>query len=127
AAGVYHVVVTNPDGQSSTLPYGFTAGDPFPPASVTNLAAANPTHSQLTLTWTAPGDDGNVGTASQYDIRYATSSINESNFLTATQVQGVPPPKSAGSAESFVVAGLSPSTTYYFALKTADEVPNWSP
>ena len=32
----------------------------------------------------------------------------------------------AGSAEEFTVTGLAPLTTYYFALKTADKVPNWS-
>jgi hypothetical protein len=31
-----------------------------------------------------------------------------------------------GSAETFTVTGLFPDTTYYFALKAADEVPNWS-
>jgi hypothetical protein len=32
----------------------------------------------------------------------------------------------AGSSETLTVTGLSPDTTYYFAMKTADEVPNWS-
>ena len=39
---------------------------------------------------------------------------------------GEPTPKAAGQAESFTVTGLSANTTYYFALKVADEVPNWS-
>ena len=32
----------------------------------------------------------------------------------------------AGTNQSFVVPGLSSSNTYYFAMKTADEVLNWS-
>lgn len=80
----------------------------------------------VTLTWTAPGDDGHTGQASQYDIRYATFPINAENFSTATAVVNPPAPQIAGSEETFVVTGLNPDTLYYFALKTADEIPNWS-
>ena len=100
--------------------------DLTPPAPITDLAASNPTSNSINLTWTAPGDDGNSGTASQYDIRYSTSNITETNWGDATQCTGEPTPKSAGNSESFVVTGLNPNTTYYFAVKTADEVPNWS-
>jgi hypothetical protein len=91
------------------------------------LVSASATSNSVTLTWTAPGDDGDVGTATQYDIRYSTSLITESNWTQATSAGDVPMPQPAGSMESFTVAGLSSSTTYYFAVKTADEVPNWSP
>ena len=106
----------------------YTGGGPdvTPPSTITDLAASNPTSDSITLTWTAPGDDGDVGVASQYDIRYSTSPIDEGNWDTAMQVIGEPPPKLAGSEESFVVTGLSPGTRYYFAIKTTDEVPNWS-
>jgi hypothetical protein len=100
--------------------------DTTPPAVVTDLTVTSVTTDSITLTWTAVGDDGNIGTASTYDIRYSTSSITEANWDSATQVAGEPAPKPAGSAESFTITGLSPGTTYYFALKTADGVPNWS-
>ncbi len=79
-----------------------------------------------TLHWTAVGDDGLVGTASQYDIRYSTTPLTEANWEAAVQCTGEPVPKIAGSAEIFVVTGLTPSTTYWFGMKVADEVPNWS-
>jgi chitodextrinase len=79
-----------------------------------------------TLKWTATGDDGLVGTASQYDIRYSTTPLTEANWDAATLCTGEPLPKVAGGAETFVVTGLTPSTTYWFGLKVADEVPNWS-
>lgn len=91
------------------------------------LTAVSAAPNSVTLTWTAPGDDGNIGTATLYDIRYSTSPIDDSNWGQATQVTGEPSPQAAGSAESFDVTGLNPSTVYYFAIKTADEVPNWSP
>jgi len=100
--------------------------DTTPPANVTDLAISETTASSINLTWHAPGDDGSTGTASEYDIRYSTSVINETNWNSATNCAGEPAPQSAGSSESFTVTGLSPNTTYYLALKTADEVPNWS-
>ncbi len=107
----------------------FTSGAPpdtTPPAGVIDLLTGDSTAYSIDLTWTAPGDDGDTGTASQYDIRYSTAAITESNWGSANQCTGEPSPSSAGTLESFTATGLSPSTTYWFALKTADEVPNWS-
>lgn len=78
------------------------------------------------LTWIAPGDDGNVGTATEYDLRVSVDSITEDNWDIAGQVIGEPIPQVAGSAESCAVTGLSPRTTYYFAIKGVDEAANWS-
>jgi len=100
--------------------------DIIPPSAITDLATSNPMPDSITLTWTASGDDGDVGTASQYDIRYSTSPIDEGNWDAATQVDGEPAPSPSGTAETFTVTGLFTATTYYFAMKVADEVPNWS-
>ena len=121
------IVFTMTDGSTKTVV--FTPGeapDTTPPAAVTDLATSNPTTSSIGLSWTAPGDDGNTGTASSYDIRYSTSTITSSNWSSATQVSGEPTPSSAGSSESMTVSGLSLGTTYYFALKTSDDVLNVS-
>ncbi|HEQ98413.1 MAG TPA: hypothetical protein ENO22_03620 [candidate division Zixibacteria bacterium] len=89
-----------------------------------NLSAQGLT--SITLTWTAPGDDGNVGQAAQYDVRYSVSPITEQTWNSATQADGEPAPAPAGDPESFTVDGLEANTTYYFAIKTADEAGNWS-
>ena len=81
----------------------------------------------IDVTWTAPGDDGNVGTANQYDIRYSESPITVSNWDQATTVAGEPSPQVAGSTETYTIAGLLDNTTYYVAIKAADEANNWSP
>jgi len=113
----------------STKQVEFVPGEPpdeEAPDDIADLNASNLLSNSIDLNWTAPGDDGNSGTATSYDIRYSTSTINSSNWNSAIQVSGEPTPDSAGSSESMTVSGLSPSTTYYFAIKTSDEVPNVS-
>jgi len=86
--------------------------------------------STVTLHWTASGDDGSVGTASSYDLRYRTVAISGTDTLSwwnaATRVTGLPAPHASGAPDSMRVRGLTPLTTYYFVLRVADEVPNWS-
>jgi phosphodiesterase/alkaline phosphatase D-like protein len=84
------------------------------------------TSNSVSLTWTAPGDDSLTGTASQYDLRYSTSPITASNFTSATRFTSTPAPSPSGTTEHVTVTGLAAGTLYYFAVKTADEVPNWS-
>ena len=81
----------------------------------------------IEVTWTAPGDDGNVGTANQYDIRYSLTPITTANWNQASTVTGEPSPQVAGSTETFTITGLQDNTTYYVAIKAADEASNWSP
>jgi chitodextrinase len=100
--------------------------DTTPPSAIANLSVSSITATSVRLAWTAVGDDGATGTATTYDLRYATSPIDASNWAAATQATGESAPRSAGYAESFNVTGLTSSTTYYFAIKVADEVPNWS-
>lgn len=86
--------------------------------------------SSVVLLWTAPGDDGTTGTAARYDLRYRTVAISGTDTLTwwnaATPAAGLPTPRPSGSTDSVRVRGLTPLTTYYFVIRAADEVPNWS-
>jgi len=92
--------------------------------------AQTPADSTVLLTWTAPGDDGTTGRATTYDIRYRTAAISGTDTTSwwnaATQVSGEPAPGNAGANDSMRVRGLSPLTTYYFMIRVADEIPNWS-
>ncbi len=109
-------------GATATIP----SVDTTAPSSISNLAISSPTSSSLSVSWTAPGDDGSIGTASSYDLRYSTSPITSGNFNSATSVTGEPAPAAVGTAQSMTVSGLSASTLYYFAIKTSDEVLNVS-
>ncbi|MEE9593632.1 MAG: fibronectin type III domain-containing protein, partial [Thermoplasmata archaeon] len=101
--------------------------DTLPPAIVSDLQVTGSGHDYVTLQWTAPGDDGNQGTASTYDMRFSSSvPLNDTNFIAGTSV-ATSAPAQAGLVEALNVSGLSPQTQYWFALRSADEVPNWSP
>ncbi|MCA9752002.1 MAG: SUMF1/EgtB/PvdO family nonheme iron enzyme [Gemmatimonadetes bacterium] len=99
--------------------------DGIAPAAVTDLRAQQSLAQFVTIAWTAPGDDGNDGTAARYDIRYSTGLITESTWESATRVSDVPTPAPAGSAE--VLRIESPFRSQIFvALRAVDDVGNWS-
>lgn len=78
----------------------------------------------ITLTWTAPGDDGNTGTATSYDLRYATDSVTVAAWTNATQASGEPTPRVAGTIETYQLN--LPNGTYWFAIRAKDEMGNQS-
>jgi hypothetical protein len=100
--------------------------DVLPPAAVADLGVTSSSETRVTLHWTAPGDDEHTGTAAEYSLRYSVELITEQTWESATRVQGVPLPRSAGTEETFTVDGLGTGQDYYFAIKTVDEVPLWS-
>ena len=84
-----------------------------------------------TLVWTAPGDDGLIGRAARYDIRYSSNAIAGTDTTTwwnnasAVNTTGKVPAAS-GAPDSMVVTGLTSGVRYYAIIRAADEVPNWS-
>ncbi len=90
------------------------------------VAHAQSAWNSLTLNWTAPGDDSLTGQAAQYDLRYSTAAITAANFAGATRVAGMAVPAVPGTTESVTVTGLAAGTTYYFAIKAADDAGNWA-
>ena len=95
---------------------------PVLPAMAQNLTGPE----AVKLVWTAPGDDGYTGQANAYDIRVSFNPITASTWNGATAVANPPSPSAPGSRDSVVISGLEKGVTYYAAIRTADEVPNWS-
>lgn len=108
------------------LPFVTVGPDVTPPAAVANLTISLVHDRNLMLGWTAPGDDGMTGSAAAYDLRWSTNPITAANFATALPVTIQPTMLPSGSAQTYIVLNLNPSTTYYFALKARDEANNWS-
>ena len=106
-------------------PHWYT--DTVAPGNTINLATVASTEpGTVGLTWTAPGDDSTLdGTAYRYDLRYSTSSITAGTFDAATEAE-VPLVDRMSKAQAVTITGLTPGTTYYFALKTYDEANNVS-
>jgi len=103
------------------------ARDDVPPGPIGDLRVVESNSNSIVLTWTATGDDGTVGTALTYEVRYANFPINASNFLSASIAAGPPVPAPSGSVETMEVKGLMASTFYYFAVRARDEWGNAGP
>ena len=113
--------------------------DKWPPKPVTDLdaIASVSDEGEALLMWTAPVEDDlpqpSNSPVSQYYIRYATFSISDLGGNTTTWWNNgtdLPVsnmiPRAPGESESFIVTGLEPGATIYFALKTRDKVNNMS-
>ena len=105
---------------------GGPSSDTIPPGVVVDLVTTGATQTSVDLEWTATGDDGGMGTATTYDLRYSTNAITSGNWGSATQVSGEPGPHISGFLESMTVSGLTASTGYYFGIKVSDEEGNES-
>ena len=93
------------------------------------LAPSGARADSIVLHWTAPGDDANSGTATSYELRYSegTVPVDTAGWWGSAISVGPPPiPQVAGTRQSFTVAGLETGKTYFFIIRAADEVPNWS-
>lgn len=83
------------------------------------------------LTWTATGDNGYLGRAARYDLRYSAYPIVNRDTVswwssaTVFPMGGHYPPQS-GSKDSVTVGGLILGLRYYAVLRLADAAGNWS-
>ncbi|HXN07341.1 MAG TPA: hypothetical protein VN944_09790, partial [Nitrospiria bacterium] len=128
----------------SNVPAGTTlpVNDISPPAAITDLRIVpDATRSQsVVLNWTATGDNGAIGRATRYDLRYSPIQIVEDGtpiantdlekkveFKNAIPVTGVPYPAPSGGLEIFNVTGLVSNTPYNFAIKAIDGAGNIAP
>lgn len=124
-----HLVFEDGSQYSSSI-YGTGCSlDLVPPGTVTNLAAARgPEFRAVQLSFTSPGDDNFTGSASDINLRFATSSIDDENeFAAAWPVLNYDSPDLNGGNTTYViVSDLNIGPTYYFAAKFKDEAANWS-
>jgi hypothetical protein len=113
------------NGFFSTAPG--SSPDTTPPAAIGSLTILKTTRTSVELEWTAPGDDNTTGTAALYTIRYSSFPITDMTWSTDSNLTGAPVPAAAGTKQTYTAIGLSPDSTYYFAIKARDEAFNFSP
>jgi len=95
------------------------------PSAISDLAVIRGKKGgEVELSWTAPGDDGDVGTAAYYAIKYSSFSTDFDlmDVFKSSRVCG----GEAGFEESEKIDGLFGGVTYYFAIKTRDSNGNES-
>ena len=90
------------------------------------LAHAQAGPDSVRLAWTAPGDDGSIGTATSYEMRMDIAPIDVSTWASATVVADGPAPAVAGTRQTWMVRGLDRAIIYYFAIRAVDDVGNWA-
>jgi len=101
--------------------------DTTPPAAIMDLTATTGVETgSVDLSWTSPGNDANLGTASNYLVCYSPTAItNQASWEMAAVVNAnIPFPKPAGQPEKMSVGGLTPGKTYYFMVRAQDEASN---
>ncbi len=124
----YRVQAVLADGSVSAFSESQNAVEPgsIPPAAVSDLAVTQLTETQVIVEWTTPGDDGLIGRADRYELRYGIAPIDEVSFSSALLVSTAPP-NVPGTPEFAVISDLAADQTYYVALVTYDEADNRSP
>lgn len=102
--------------------------------SVPHAALAQNT--SVTLTWTSPGDDAGVGTATSYQMKFS-SAQPDTTTLTAFNtwwaaasglVTNLPAPLIAGTTQTVTITTypFAAGRNYYFVLRAYDEALNAS-
>uniref|UniRef100_A0A8D1E491 Calcium-activated chloride channel regulator 1 n=1 Tax=Sus scrofa TaxID=9823 RepID=A0A8D1E491_PIG len=100
--------------------------DLYPPSQITDLEATSD-EDEIKITWTAPGDDFDVGTVEQYIIRISGSLLDlRDNFDDALQINtSALLPSEANTKESFAFkpGNLSEenATHIFIAIRSADK------
>jgi subtilisin family serine protease len=95
--------------------------DAAPPGVIDDLVVQETGSTTAVLRFTATGDDGEVGRAATYDIRFGRGTLDPGHLDEAQELVTRAVPGAAGSAESIEVSGLDPSTLYAFAVRARDE------
>jgi len=130
--GRYYVLARVSDGRGDPVyaysPGPVTIGDMTPPSAVSNLIVENTGFGgSIGLIWTAPGDDGDVGTVDHYEIRRHDVRVTASNWDEATPVTVTLSPGPGGTMESVEITGLENGRAYWIGIRAFDDAGNAGP
>ncbi|MDD5492558.1 MAG: fibronectin type III domain-containing protein, partial [bacterium] len=94
---------------------------------IADLAAVAGTDiGEVVIGWTASGNDGVVGKAKEYDIRYSTVPLTDSGWPLAVKALNTPSPIVSGTYQSATIGSLTANQRYYFGIKSSDTGSNIS-
>lgn len=103
-------------------------GDTTPPGAPSTFYPEVATDTSLTMVVAAPGDDGAVGHAWEYELRWSADSLHSGNVITAGALVQDPRfvPGLAGTYQFTTISVPNPCAYYHYAIRTGDESGNWS-
>jgi hypothetical protein len=122
-------IETSPQGDYKVRIEFASQDDTDPPGAPMQLSTVSVSGTEAALALEAPGDDGQSGQATAYDIRYrAGAPLDASNFVSdgiplGTVVRPVMP----GQSQTFTVGGLFPETHYWVGIRAVDDCLNYGP
>lgn len=126
---LYYFAVKTSDGASlsrgSNIASSLSQLDMGPPAKIEGLKAETGDETgEVNLQWIATGDDGDVGKASAYIIKYNKTLISNANWEDSYEIENPPVPNISTTSEFFTVTNLDPDERYFFAIIALDEGSN---
>jgi hypothetical protein len=103
-----------------------TEPDLIAPGSPGPMAVVDTQSGGATLSFTAPGDDGMLGTVTGYDVRYQVGStpISDADFDSANEARFTGKLVRAGDLQTLAINNLLPETPYSFAVRAYDDCHN---
>ncbi len=100
---------------------GSNPGNPSEPV-VLNITAKS-----AQIAFVAPGDDGDVGKVTSYEVRIrAGEPITEANFADSMPLAATITPDDPGQVQMLDLPGLLPMTQYYVGIRALDDCRNQS-
>lgn len=101
--------------------------DTVAPSAPSNFTATTINTSSITLSWTAPGDDGTLySLTGAYAIQYSSVSTTTWSTAAASTLTLSTACVKSQSTETWVITGLASGTPYYFNMWARDIALNWS-
>ena len=99
-----------------------TQPDAAPPGAPGALNVADLTSTSAVIEFTAPGEDGPIGQASAYEIRYRVGEpITEANFADSSLLGEAVTPAVPGTVQSVEMKKLLFATDYSIAIRAIDD------
>ena len=102
------------------------SSDVTEPGAVTNLSATLTVFPNYSVSWTAPGDDGNTGKVTAYELRFSETTPKLSNWDLSTPLPG-PVPSDPGFTHFVGVKIPWKHPSGFIGVRAVDEAGNKGP
>jgi len=127
--GASRLLLTSKDGQLFRVRVvARTERDVTPPGTPGDMVVTAAVSRGATLQFTAPGDDGFIGSVQGYDVHYVVgeATMTDTSFAAASPAHVTGDIVAAGQPQTLTIADLLPETEYTVAVRAYDNCRNTS-